>query len=168
MTRVLQGDLSVRDGRFAIVQSRYNSFITDRLLEGALDALRGKGVEEEDIVVLKVPGSFEIPQAARKAAASGEYCAVVCLGAIIRGQTSHFQLISQECARGVQQVAADCGLPVTFGVITAENMDQAVERAGERSQNKGWEAALAAMEMANLFSEMERHQKERSATKAES
>ena len=163
---VMQGDVSVRGGRFAIVQSRYNSFITDRLLEGAVEALRNKGAGDEEIVVIKVPGSFEIPQAARKMAASGDCCAIICLGAIIRGQTAHFQLISEECARGIQQVGADYGVPVTFGVITAETMEQAVERAGERSQNKGWEAAMAAIEMADLFREMERRVKEQRAAKA--
>ena len=166
MLTTVEGDVSVRGGRFAIVVSRYNSFITDRLLEGALEALRSKGAGDEQVVVVKVPGSFEIPQAARKMAAGGDCCAIICLGAIIRGQTLHFQLISEECARGIQAVSADYGLPVAFGVITAETMEQAVERAGERSQNKGWEAAMAAMEMANLFGEMERQQKEQQAAKA--
>lgn len=155
MPRVLEADVSVGGRRFAIVQSRYNSFITDRLLEGAIEALRSRGAGEEDIVVVKVPGSFEIPQAARKVAETGMYSGIVCVGALIRGATSHFKIISEECARGIQQVGADFGIPVTFGVITAETMDQAVERAGERSENKGWEAAMAAIEMASLFSEME-------------
>jgi len=137
--------------RFAIIVGQYNSFITDRLLVGALDALKSHGADDESILVVRVPGSFEIPQAARKIAETVEYDAIICLGALLRGQTLHFELISNECARGIQDVAAEFGLPVTFGVITADTTEQALERAGERSQNKGWESALAAIEMANLF-----------------
>lgn len=137
--------------RFAIIISQYNSFITDRLLDGALEALKANGAEEENILIVKVPGSFEIPQAARKIAETVEYDAMICLGALLRGETFHFELISTECARGIQDVAAEFGIPVTFGVITADTTEQALERAGERSQNKGWESALAAIEMANLF-----------------
>jgi 6,7-dimethyl-8-ribityllumazine synthase len=139
---------------FAIVVSRYNEFITVRLLNGALAALREQGIEEESVSVFKVPGSFEIPQAARRVAQTGKYDAIICLGALIRGKTQHFQIISEECARGIQQVARDFDLPVTFGVITAETMEQAVERAGDRSENKGWESALAALEMAGLYRQL--------------
>jgi 6,7-dimethyl-8-ribityllumazine synthase len=137
--------------RFAIVVSRYNSFITDRLLQGALTALQEHGAEMNDVLIVRVSGSFEIPQAARKIAETVEYDAIICLGALLRGETLHFELISNECARGIQDVAAEFGLPVTFGVITADTTEQALERAGERSQNKGWEAAIAAIEMTNLF-----------------
>ena len=137
--------------RFAVIASQYNSFITDRLLNGALEALKTYGAEDENILILRVPGCFEIPQAARKIAETLEYDAIICLGALLRGETLHFELISNECARGIQDVSAEFGLPVTFGVITADTTEQALERAGERSQNKGWEATLAAIEMVNLF-----------------
>ena len=137
--------------RFAIVLSRYNEFITSRLMDGAVEALLASGAGEEDIDIYKVPGSFEIPQMAGQVAQTRKYDAIVCLGALIRGKTQHFQIISEECARGIQRVAMDTGLPVTFGVITADNAEQAVERAGEKSENKGWEAAMAAIEMANAF-----------------
>ena len=137
--------------RFAVIVSQYNSFVTDRLLTGTLEALQSHGAESENILVVRVPGSFEIPQAARKIAETLEYDAIICLGALLRGETLHFELISSECARGIQDVAAEFGLPVTFGVITADTTEQALERAGEPSQNKGWESAMAAVEMANLF-----------------
>ena len=137
--------------RFAIVVSQYNSFITDRLLQGALTALQEHQAEMENVLIVRVPGSFEIPQTARKIAETVDYDAIICLGALLRGETIHFELISTECARGIQDVAAEFGLPVAFGVITADTTEQALDRAGERSQNKGWEAAMAAIEMANIF-----------------
>jgi 6,7-dimethyl-8-ribityllumazine synthase len=137
--------------RFVIIVSRYNSFITDRLLQGALEALKTEGVEEENIEIHQVPGAFEIPQVARKIAETAKPDAIICLGALLRGETLHFELISNECARGIQNVAADFGIPVTFGVITADTVEQAVARAGERSENKGWESAAAAIEMATLY-----------------
>jgi 6,7-dimethyl-8-ribityllumazine synthase len=137
--------------RLAIVVSRYNSFITERLLQGAVDALKANGVGESSIQIFQVPGSFEIPQAARKIAETTRPDAIICLGALLRGETLHFELISNECARGIQKVAADFGIPVTFGVITADTEEQALARAGERSENKGWEAATAAIEMATLY-----------------
>ena len=137
--------------RFAIIVSRYNSFITDRLLQGALEALKTNGVDEDNIQLIPVPGAFEIPQAARKIAETAKPNAIICLGALLRGETLHFEIISNECARGIQDVAAEFGIPVTFGVITANTMEQAMARAGEQSENKGWEAALAAIEMANLY-----------------
>ena len=151
MPQRLEGSQDAIGIRFAVIVSQYNSFITDRLLDGALEALRAHGAEEQDILVIRVPGSFEIPQAARKIAERLEYDAMICLGALLRGETLHFELISAECARGIQGVAAEFGVPLSFGVITADTTEQALERAGERSQNKGWEAALAAIEMANLF-----------------
>ncbi|HET6267707.1 MAG TPA: 6,7-dimethyl-8-ribityllumazine synthase [Acidobacteriota bacterium] len=155
MPKVIEGAVSGAGLRFAIVAGRYNEFITNRLLSGALEALTKNGVREEDIHVFKVPGSFEIPQMARKIAEQKQHHAIICLGALIRGKTLHFELISNECARGIQRVAADFGLPVTFGVITSENTEQAVERAGDKSSNKGWEAAMAALEMANAYRHFE-------------
>ena len=151
MPHELESSQNAAGFRFAIVVSQYNSFITDRLLQGALNALQDHGAETENVLIVRVPGSFEIPQAARKIAETVEYDAIICLGALLRGETLHFELISTECARGIQDVAAEFGLPVAFGVITANTTEQALERAGERSQNKGWEAAMAAIEMANIF-----------------
>lgn len=151
MPNVIKGDISAAQFHFAIALSRYNEFITSRLMDGALDALLSRGVEDKNIDVYPVPGSFELPQIARKLAESGKYDAIICLGALIQGKTRHFQIISDECAHGIQRVAQDFAIPVTFGVITAETTEQAVERAGEKSENKGWEAAMAAMEMAALF-----------------
>lgn len=143
--------LSARGLRFALVVSRYNEFVTERLLEGALDALREGEVAKADIDLFRIPGAFEIPQMARRAAETGRYDGIVCLGALIRGETIHFELISRECARGIQEVAADLVLPVSFGVITADTVEQATARCGQKSENKGWEAARAAMEMALLY-----------------
>lgn len=151
MPHELQNSKNATGFRFAIVVSQYNSFITDRLLQGALKALQEREAEMENVLIVRVPGSFEIPQAARKIAETVEYDAIICLGALLRGETLHFELICNECARGIQDVAAEYGLPVSFGVITANTTEQALERAGERSQNKGWEAAMAAIEMANTF-----------------
>ena len=151
MTQEINGVLDGKGLKIAVIVSRYNEFITDRLLQAAIDGLLEHGIEQDQISVFKVPGSFELPQAARKIAETFDQDAIVCVGALLRGETLHFDLISNECARGLQQVAADFGIPVTFGVITANTMDQAVQRAGERSENKGWEAALAAIEMANLY-----------------
>lgn len=151
MPNVIEGGISAVGLRFAVVSSRYNDFITDRLVDAAVEALLKSGAGEKDIDIYKVPGSFEIPQMAWKVAQTRNYDAIVCLGALIRGKTQHFQIISEECARGIQRVAIDSGLPVTFGVITADTREQAMERAGEKSENKGWEAAMAAVEMANAF-----------------
>lgn len=151
MANELKGELSARGLRFGIVVSRFNSFITERLLNGARDALERAGAEEKNIEIVRVPGSFEIPVAAKKLAASGRYAAVITLGAIIRGETQHFEYLSAEVARGVQRAALDTGVPVAFGVITVDTLEQAIDRAGAKSGNKGAEAALAAVEMANLL-----------------
>ncbi len=156
MAQVIEGPLKAGSWRFAIVASRYNSLIADRLLNGAIEGLKHHGATDENITVYRVPGSYELAMAARKVAGYRKYAAIICVGALIRGETLHFELISRECARGIQQVAADFGIPVTFGVITADTTEQAMGRAGERSENKGWEAALAAIEMANLYQEMSR------------
>ncbi len=151
MPEIVEGEVSAIGLRFAIVVSRFNSVVTNRLLSGALEALLEKGASEKDITIYWVPGSFEIPQMARVVAELGRQDAIVCLGALIRGETLHFSLIASECAQGIQRVSADFGIPVTFGVITAETMEQAIARAGFKSENKGWESALAAAEMANVY-----------------
>lgn len=146
-----QQNFSEHRFQFAIVVSKFNSFVTDRLLEETKLALRTNGVKEEDIFTFEVPGCFEVPQMARKVAEMRNHDAIICLGALIRGKTLHFELISHECARGIQQVAVDFGIPVTFGIITAENPEQAIERSGSKEKNRGWEAAVAALEMAVAF-----------------
>ncbi len=151
MPEVLQGSLVARGLKFAIVASRFNETVTARLIEGALDALARHGVEEKAIRVVRVPGSFEIPLAARKLALSKKYSAVICLGALVRGETPHFEYLAAEVAKGAAQVGMETGIPVIFGVLTADTMDQAVDRAGGKAGNKGWDAALAGIEMANLL-----------------
>jgi len=148
---VHEGQLNGQEFRFAIVASRWNDFISSRLVEGALDAFDRLGVAEKDVEIYKVPGAFEIPLLAQKLAASKKFAALVCLGTIIRGQTPHFEYIASEVARGIGQAALQTGVPVVFGVITADNMDQAIERAGVKLGNKGFEAATTAVELANLY-----------------
>jgi len=155
MPKVVQGHLKAEGRRFGIVVSRFNEFITTRLLEGALDCLSRHGAKDEDITVLWVPGSFEIPVTAKKLAESGRYDAVICLGAVIRGDTPHFEYIASEVAKGTAQVALSTGCPVSFGVLTTDTVEQAIERAGTKAGNKGWHAALSAIEMADLFSRLE-------------
>jgi len=154
MAKQYEGKLTAQGLRFGLVVSRFNELITNRLLSGAMDCLKRHGAEEEDIEVAWVPGSFEIPLAAKKLAESGRYQAVICLGALIRGATPHFDYIAAEAAKGVAKVGLDSGLPVIFGVITADTIEQAIERAGTKAGNKGWDAALAAIEMANLSREL--------------
>jgi 6,7-dimethyl-8-ribityllumazine synthase len=142
----------VADGlRFGIVVARFNEFITNRLLGGAMDALLRHGADEERIDVAWVPGAFEIPLAAAKMASSGRYDAVICLGAIIRGATPHFDYVAAEASKGIAKVGLDTGVPVIFGVITADTIEQAIERAGTKAGNKGWDAALSAIEMSDLM-----------------
>ena len=148
---VHEGQLNGQGFRFAIVASRWNDFISSRLVDGALDAFERLEVAEKDIEIYRVPGAFEIPLLAQKLAASGKLAAVVCVGTIIRGQTPHFEYIAAEVARGIGQAALQTGVPVVFGVITADNMDQAIERAGVKLGNKGFEAATTAVELANLY-----------------
>jgi 6,7-dimethyl-8-ribityllumazine synthase len=149
--RSIEGKLDGRGLRIGLVVSRFNDFISERLLEGALDCLRRHGVREKDVAVARVPGAFEIPVAARRLALSRKYDAVICVGCVIRGETTHYERICAEVARGVAAVALEAGLPVTFGVLTTENLHQAIERAGAKGSNKGWDAALAAIEMVSLF-----------------
>ena len=153
MVKTLEGDLQGQGLKVAIVASRFNSFITDRLVEGALDGLRRHGVEEKDIVLVRVPGSFELPLAVRRAA-SGKVDAVLALGALIRGGTPHFDFLSAEVTKGVAQAMLGTGVPVAFGVLTTDTVEQAIERAGTKAGNKGFEAALSAIEMAKLLRRM--------------
>ncbi|HEX9112901.1 MAG TPA: 6,7-dimethyl-8-ribityllumazine synthase [Nitrospirota bacterium] len=154
MPKIIQGDLSGKGLKFGIVAARFNDFITARLLDGAVDALQRHGVAESDIEVVKVPGSYEIPLAARMLAQTKKYNAVICLGAVIRGATPHFEYVSAEVSKGVAAVSMETGLPVIFGVLTTDTIEQAIERAGTKSGNKGWDAALSAIEMANVVKQM--------------
>ena len=148
-----QGKLSAKGFRFAIVASRWNDSLVSRLIDGALDALEELSADESAIEIFRVPGSFEIPLCALKAAESRKFDAVICLGVIIRGQTPHFEYIANETARGISEASMKTGVPLLFGVITAENVDQAIDRAGVKLGNKGFEAATAAVELVNLYRE---------------
>jgi 6,7-dimethyl-8-ribityllumazine synthase len=154
MPKILEGKISAEGFRFAIIVSRFNDFISSKLVEGALDALRRHGGSEEQVSLVKVPGAFEIPMAAKKLAESDQFDAIICLGAVIRGATPHFEYVASEASKGIALVALESKIPVTFGVLTTDNLEQAIERAGSKSGNKGWDAAVAAMEMVNLFREM--------------
>jgi 6,7-dimethyl-8-ribityllumazine synthase len=149
-----EGHLDGRGLKMALVCARFNHAITERLLSAALDGLRRHGVADSDVDVAWVPGAFEIPVAARRLAASARYSAVIALGAVIRGATSHYDLVAGGCASGVAAVAAETGVPVIFGVVTTETIEQAVERSGTKAGNKGWDAAVAAIEMANLMASL--------------
>ena len=152
--RVVEGKLKADGLRFAIVVSRFNSFITERLLEGALDCLLRHGCNEKDITVFKVPGSFEIPLVAKRLAKREEFDAVIALGAVIRGETPHFDYVAAEVSKGVALAALETEKPVIFGVLTTDTVEQAIDRAGAKAGNKGWEAALTAIEMVNLLKEV--------------
>ena len=154
MPQEIQGNLVVTKERFALVVARFNDFITSRLLTGAVDTLQRHGCPDAQMTVVRVPGSYELPLAARKLADTGRYDAIICLGCIVRGQTPHFEYIAAECAKGVAQVALESGTPVTFGVITADTLEQAVERAGAKAGNKGSDAAMAAIELASLYAQL--------------
>jgi 6,7-dimethyl-8-ribityllumazine synthase len=150
MPKIYEGKISAEGKRFALVVSRFNDFVSDRLLAGAVDALVRHGARDEDIDIAKVPGAFEIPLIAKKMAQKEKYDAVICLGAVIRGSTPHFEYVSAEVSKGVALVGLESGIPVIFGVITTDTLEQAIERAGTKAGNKGWSAAMAAMEMADL------------------
>ena len=152
--KVIEGELQAKGLKFGIVVSRFNDFITTRLLEGAQDALLRHGAKEDDITVIKVPGSFEIPLAAKKMISKGNYNAIICLGTIIRGATSHFEYIAAAVSKGIATVSFETGIPVTLGVITTDSIEQAIERAGTKSGNKGWDAAMTAIEMARLLNKL--------------
>ena len=149
-----QGRLNAEGFRFALVASRWNDFLTARLTEGALDALERLGAGEKAVELFKVPGSFEIPLLARKLAASGKFDAVVCLGTIIRGQTPHFEYIAGEVTKGIAQAGMETGVPVVYGIVTADTLEQAIDRAGVKAGNKGFEAAMSAVELVNLYKEV--------------
>jgi 6,7-dimethyl-8-ribityllumazine synthase len=149
--RTHQGHLKAEGFRFALVASRWNDFLTARLVEGALDALERLGADEKAVALFKVPGSFEIPLLARKLAETGKYDAVICLGTIIRGQTPHFEYIAGEVTKGIAQAGMETGVPVLYGIVTADTLEQAIDRAGVKAGNKGFEAAMSAVELVNLY-----------------
>jgi 6,7-dimethyl-8-ribityllumazine synthase len=150
----IEGDLQAKGLKFGVIVSRFNDFITNKLLDGAVDALVRHGVKEDDIDVVRVPGSFEIPLVARRMALKGVYNAVVCLGTIIRGATPHFDYIAAEVSKGIASASMETGVPIAFGIITSDTIEQAVERAGTKSGNKGWDAAITAIEMAQLMKKL--------------
>lgn len=151
MPEPIEGSLIGTGLKVGVVVSRFNDFITSRLLEGALDAFKQCGVEEQDVSVVRVPGSFEIPMVTKKMATSNKYSVIVCLGAVIRGATPHFEYISAEVTKGIANIALDTGIPVIYGVLTTDTVEQAIERAGTKNRNRGWDAAMQAVEMANLY-----------------
>ena len=152
---IIQGDLIVKKSRYAVIVSRFNEFITNKLLGGAIDGLERHGVKSENIDTIWVPGAFEIPLIASKLAITKKYDAIITLGAVIRGSTSHYDYVCNEVAKGISKVQLDNGIPVIFGVLTTENIEQAIERAGTKSGNKGYDAALSAIEMVNLIKNLE-------------
>ena len=156
MPKIVEGKLLAEGKKFSIVVSRFNDFITEKLLGGALDALIRCGAREEDIDIVKVPGAFEIPLLAKKMAAKAGYHAVICLGAVIRGSTPHFDYVSAEVSKGVAAVSLDAEVPVIFGILTTDTIEQAIERAGTKAGNKGWSAGMSAVEMANLMEAVDR------------
>ena len=155
MPKFVEGKLSAAGLRVGIVVGRFNSFIGERLLEGALDALIRHGADDSQITVARVPGAFEIPLATQKMAKSGRYDVLICLGAVIRGSTPHFDYVASEVSKGIAHVSLESGVPVAFGVLTVDTIEQAIERAGTKAGNKGFDAAMTVIEMANLFKEMD-------------
>lgn len=151
MPKILEGGLLAKGKKFALVVGRFNDFITNRLLDGAVDALARSGAKDQDIEIVKVPGAFEIPLIAKKMAEKEKYDAIVCLGAVIRGATPHFDYVSAEVTKGIAMVSLESKIPVIFGIVTTDTIEQAIERAGTKAGNKGWSAAMAAIEMANLI-----------------
>jgi 6,7-dimethyl-8-ribityllumazine synthase len=151
MPKIIEGNFAAKGFRFGVIVSRFNSFISDRLLEGAIDTLARHGADVEQLTIVKVPGAFEIPLIAKKMAGSGKYDALICLGAVIRGGTPHFEYISSEMTKGIALVSLETGLPIAFGVLTTDSVEQAIERAGTKAGNKGVEAAMSAIEMVNLL-----------------
>jgi 6,7-dimethyl-8-ribityllumazine synthase len=151
MPKIVEGKIVAKGMKFGIVASRFNDFICGRLIEGAVDALTRAGADDKDILIYKVPGAFELPLIAKKLAKSGRFDAVICLGAVIRGATPHFEYISAEVSKGVAMVGLETETPVIFGVLTTDTLEQAIERAGTKAGNKGWDAAMSAIEMVDLF-----------------
>lgn len=154
MIKSIEGKLVSKDYKYAIIVSRFNELITSKLLSGAIDCLKRHGANEENVNIVWVPGAFEIPYVARKIVDTGEYDSVICLGCVIRGDTPHFDYVASEVSKGVASIGVNSSIPVIFGVLTTDNIDQAIARAGSKSGNKGWEAALAAIEMINLYKEI--------------
>ena len=152
--KIIEGKIDASGFRMAIIVSRFNEFITNKLLGGALDCLKRSGASEDNITVIWVPGSFEIPPVAQKAADSGKYDAVICLGTVIRGATPHFEYVASEAAKGIAQISLRSAMPVVFGVLTTDTIEQAIERAGTKSGNKGFDAAMAAIEMVNVYRQL--------------
>jgi 6,7-dimethyl-8-ribityllumazine synthase len=152
--KIYQGELKAEGLKFAIIVSRFNDFITSKLLDGAIDALSRHGAQDKDIEIVKVPGSFEIPLAARKMADKNAFDALICLGTVIRGATPHFDYVATEVSKGIATVSLDTGVPIAFGIITSDTIEQAVERAGTKSGNKGFDAAITAIEMAQLLKKL--------------
>ena len=152
---IIEGKLTVNGGRYALVAARFNDFIVSSLVEGAVDTLVRHGADEDSIDLIRTPGAFEMPVAVKHVAESGKYDAVICLGAVIRGGTPHFEYVAGECVKGIASVQADTGLPIAFGVLTVDTIEQAIERAGTKAGNKGAEAALATIEMVNLLRELD-------------
>jgi 6,7-dimethyl-8-ribityllumazine synthase len=148
--RTIRGDVEGHGRRFAVAAARFNEVLVAKLVDGALDCLRSHGMGDEDLDLVWVPGAFELPFVARRLAATGEYDAVVCLGAVVRGETAHFDFVAGESARGIRRAAEDTGVPVVFGVLTTDTFEQAMDRAGGKHGNKGWDAAMSALEMASL------------------
>ncbi|MGI9055033.1 MAG: 6,7-dimethyl-8-ribityllumazine synthase [Pyrinomonadaceae bacterium] len=157
--KIHQGLLNAHGFRFAIIVSRWNSFLTEKLVEGALDALERLGAEEAAVEIFKVPGSFELPLTAQKVAASGDFDAVICIGVVIRGETPHFDYVAGEAAKGTAQASVNTGVPVLFGVVASDTLEQAINRAGVKAGNKGFEAAMSAVEIVNLYKGMESGEK---------
>jgi len=156
MPKIIEANLLAEGKKFTIVASRFNDFITDRLISGALDALVRSGAKDSDIELVKVPGSFEIPLVAKRIAQKNTAHAIICLGAVIRGATPHFDYVSAEVSKGIASVSLEASIPVIFGIITTDTIEQAIERAGTKAGNKGWSAAMAAVEMANLTEAIDR------------
>ncbi|MBU0993576.1 MAG: 6,7-dimethyl-8-ribityllumazine synthase [Proteobacteria bacterium] len=156
MPKIIEGELLAKGKRFAIIASRFNDFITDRLVGGAMDALVRSGAKDQDITIVKVPGAFEIPLIAKKMAEKKGFDAIICLGAVIRGATNHYDYVCAEVSKGIAHVSLEATMPVIFGILTTDTIEQAIERAGTKAGNKGWSAAISAVEMANLMSAVDR------------
>lgn len=156
MPKTIEAKLLAKGKKFALVVSRFNDFITDRLVSGAVDALIRSGANDNDIDIVKVPGAFEIPLAAKKLSLKKTYDAIICLGAVIRGATPHFEYVSAEVSKGIALVSLESTIPVIFGIVTTDTIEQAIERAGSKAGNKGWQAAISAVEMANLVDEIDK------------
>ncbi len=158
MPNIIEASLIAEGKKFGIIATRFNDFITERLLGGAMDALKRSGASDKDITILKVPGAFEVPLVAQKMTNAKKYDAIICLGAVIRGATSHYDYVCSEVSKGIATVSLDSGIPVIFGVLTTDTIEQAIERAGTKAGNKGFDCAIAAIEMANLMTDLDKAQ----------